>query len=319
MHNALNLKFVKNRETMLLLSIIIIGAVISVTASEFLQFKNISNILANNAMYGIMAIGMTLIIVTGNIDVSVGALFAVIGMVAGTFVNFADKIGITTPIVVFAVSIAAGMMLGFINGYLAAKIKLPAVIITLGTMSIMRGALLLVTKGAWVSTMPGWFTKIASVKLLGLYIPAYIWLVTAVIIFLILRYTMLGRNILAVGGNPVGAARIGISQETVYIFVFTAFGAIIGVGGTIYIACLGSAQPVAGMGYEMTLIAAVIIGGNSFFGGKASVLGTCLGVILLGVINNAMVLMRIPVYWQSFVTGLIIIIAIILSHKKGER
>jgi len=319
MLNPLKMSFVRNREMMLLLTIILLGLIISITSPEFLQFKNLSNILSNSAIYGIMAIGMTLIIVTGNIDVSVGALFAVIGMVAGTFVNFADKIGITSPIIVFVVSIVVGIALGFINGYLVAKIKLPAVIVTLGTMSIMRGALLLVTKGAWISTMPKWFTKIASAKMLGLHIPTYIWFVIATIIFLTLKYTVLGRNILAFGGNPVGAIRIGISPETVYKVVFAVFGAIIGIGSTIYISCIGSAQPVAGMGYEMTLIAATIIGGNSFLGGKASVLGTCLGVILLGVINNALVLMRVPVYWQSFVTGLIIIIAIILSHKKDKR
>ncbi len=310
------LDWAKKREALLLLTIIVLGIIISNQSPEFLHAKNLANILANNAMYGIMAIGMTLIIVTGNIDVSVGAQFAVIGIITGTFANFADKIGISTPAVVFAVSMIIGMVLGLINGYLVAKIKLPAVIITLGTMSIMRGSLLLVTNGSWVATMPKWFTIIASVKIWGLHIPTYIWLVTAIISFLILQYTVLGRNVLAVGGNPVAATRVGINQDTVYKFVFAAFGAIIGIGSTIYIAQLGSAQPVAGMGYEMTLIAAAILGGNSFYGGKASLLGTCLGVILLGEVNNALVLMRISVYWQSFVTGLIIIIAIIFSNKK---
>lgn len=308
----------RKRETALLFTIIILSSFIFINAPEFLQFKNIANIFVNNAMYGIMAIGMTLIMVTGNIDVSVGAQFAVLGMLAGTFANFADKIGLTTPIAVFAVSMVMGMVLGFINGALVVKIKLPAIIITLGTMSIMRGTLLLVTEGAWVAEMPSWFTRIAREKLWGIHLPTYIWLSTAILVIIILRYTIIGREILALGGNPVGALRIGISQEKIYRLVFAVFGVTVGIGSTIYAAQLGSAQPVAGMGYEMTLIAAPIIGGNSFLGGKASIAGTCLGVLLLGIINNAMVLMRIPVYWQSFVTGLIIIIAIILASKQDE-
>jgi ribose/xylose/arabinose/galactoside ABC-type transport system permease subunit len=304
------------RDLYLIFTIVILGLFISYNAPEFVQQKNLSNILGNNSVYGIMAIGMTLILVTGNIDISVGAVFAITGIIAASFANYADVVGITTPLPVFAVSMLAGAVLGFINGCLVAKIKLPAIIITLGNMSIMRGLLLLLTGGAWVSSMPGWLTTLARSKYLGLYASTYLWLFIALLIFILLKCTVLGRNILAVGGNPTAAQRIGINLKKVYIFIFSVFGALTGLASTIYIANLGCAQPVAGMGYELTLIAASIIGGASIFGGKASILGTCLGVILLGVIANAMVLAHIPVYWQSLVTGLVIILAILFSYRK---
>ncbi|MDD3269540.1 MAG: ABC transporter permease [Syntrophomonadaceae bacterium] len=304
------------RDLHLILIIVILGFFISYNAPEFIQVRNLSNILGNNSVYGIMAIGMTLILVTGNIDISVGAVFAITGMTAASFANYADAAGITTPFLVFAVSMLAGAALGFINGYLVAKIKLPAIIITLGNMSIMRGLLLLLTQGAWVSGMPEWLTVLARTKYLGLYASTYLWLFTALFVFALLKFTVLGRGILAVGGNSTGAQRIGINQKMVYIFVFSVFGALTGLASTIYIANLGSAQPVAGMGYELTLIAASIIGGTSIFGGKASILGTCLGVILLGIIANAMVLALVPVYWQSLVTGLVIILAILFSYRE---
>jgi ribose transport system permease protein len=316
MNKALLGRYIRKREVSLLLTIIVLGTVIAISAPEFLQPANLLNILVNNSMYGIMAVGMTLVLVTGNIDISVGAQFAVIGVISATFANFAGNIGLATPVAVLMVSIILGMMLGFANGYLVAKIKLPAVIITLGTMSIMRGILLMVTKGSWVGSLPGWFTGIASEKFLGVHVLIYLWLLVAVLIALLLRYTVLGRNILALGGNPTAALRIGINRERVYQFVFAAFGATVGIASTVYIAQLGSAQPTAGTGYEFTVVGATVIGGNSLSGGKASVFGTCLGVLLLGIARNALVLMSIPVYWQSLVTGLILVIAIILSFKN---
>jgi ribose/xylose/arabinose/galactoside ABC-type transport system permease subunit len=318
MRNALLVKYIRKREISLLLTILVLGAVIAVSAPEFLQPGNLLNILVNNAMYGIMAVGMTLVLVTGNIDISVGAQFAVIGVIAATFANFAGSIGLATPLAVFVVAILLGTALGYINGFLASKIRLPAVILTLGTMSIMRGTLLITTKGSWV-TLPTWFTGIASQKFLGVHILIYLWLLVAALMVLLLRYTMLGRNILAMGGNPVAALRIGINREWIYRFVFAAFGATVGIASTIYIAQLGSAQPAAGTGYEFTVVGATVIGGNSLLGGKASVVGTCLGVLLLGIVRNAMVLMHIPVYWQSLVTGLILVLAILLSFKNETR
>jgi ribose transport system permease protein len=317
MTKAFLIKYLKKREVSLLLTIIVLGAVITISAPEFLQPGNLLNILVTNSMYGIMAIGMTLVLVTGNIDISVGAQFAVIGVIAGTFAKFAGNFGLATPIAVFFIAILVGIAMGFINGFLVSKIRLPAVILTLGTLSIMRGILLIITKGSWV-ILPTWFTGIASQKLLGIHILIYLWLIVAILIVLLLRFTVLGRNILAMGGNPVAALRIGINRERIYWFVFAAFGAMVGIASTIYIAQLGSAQPAAGNGYEFTIVGATVIGGNNLLGGKASVIGTCLGVLLLGIVRNAMVLMHIPVYWQGLVTGLILVIAILLSFKNEK-
>ena len=316
-----NLRLNKSGKRVLLLAalIIMMSIVAAMLSSEFLQPKNLINILANNAIYGIMGVGMTLVIITGSIDVSVGAQFAVIGMLVGAAANWLDAVGVHSVLLIFLFAALCGVVLGLFNGIMVAKLHLPAVIVTLATMSIFRGLLLFITDGAWIALLPRWYTTLASAKFLGIHLFVYLWFFLVLLMVLFIRYTKKGRQILALGGNPTAAMRLGIKPAAIYLFVFVLWGMIIGIASTVYVAQLGGVQPTAGIGYEMTLIAAVILGGNRLTGGRANFLGTVLGVILLGVLNNIMVLAQIPMYWQSLLTGMVLLLAIVFSCKEKNR
>ena len=300
----------QKRNLILILVIIVVGAVFQFTNPAFLRMSNVANIFSGYAVYGIMAVGMMLVISTGNIDVSVGAQLAVVSMVISTLV--ANSL-VNNAVVAIVVCIVTGLLLGLINGSLVALLKLPAIIVSLGTMNIMRGVMLLILGSSWISGLPAWFSAIARTMPFGLKFKstAYIWVLVTLLSYFIMNHTVLGRKVLAVGANPDGASRIGFSPTSVYVFAFAAMGVTSGLGALFYTANVGIAQPVAGTGYEMTLIAAVVIGGTSFSGGKVSVLGTFLGVLLLSMIESGMVISKVPVYWQEMVKGAVIILAIV--------
>ena len=304
----------RSRELLLMAIIILIGAIVSIRTPAFFSIINITSILYGNAIIGMMAIGMMIVITTANIDVSVGAQFAVCNMICAAFVKATDG---RYAILAVLLSMAVGCVLGLFNGLLVAKLNIPAIVVTLGTMNIMRGGIYYLTNGNWIDGLSGTFTKVASSRvLLNIPMAVYIWLFVAVITYVILYRTNIGRNILAVGGNLVAATRVGISKTGVYLFAFGYLGALVGLGGAVSAAKLKIAQPSNGIGYEMDLIAAAIIGGTEFSGGVASILGTVLGVLLLGVIDNGLVLAKVPVYWQDLATGAIIIIAVTTSALR---
>lgn len=307
------------RDMILLLVIVAISAIFQCTNSAFLRASNIANIFSGYAVYGIMAVGMMLVISTGNIDVSVGAQLAVVSMVVA---SLASKGIINNAFMAIVVSLACGLLLGLINGSLVALMKLPAIIVTLGTLNIMRGVLLLIIGSSWIPGLPAWFTAIArTMPLMSIGVrfkmTAYIWFLVAIMSYFLMHHMVLGRKVLAVGANPEGAARIGFKPASVYVFTFAVMGLTSGLAAVFYTANVGIAQPVAGNGYEMTLIAAVVIGGTSFSGGKVSVLGTFLGVLLLSIIESGMVISKVPVYWQELVKGAVIIVAIISAALEG--
>lgn len=302
------------RELLLFLVIIALSLIFGTINSAFLSVANLAGIISNNAVYGIMAIGMMFVISTGNIDVSVGAQLALISMLAAKLVTNGSH---SNALLLFC-CLLTGIVLGLINGSLVAYLKIPAIIVTLATLNIIRGGMLLIFGSSWVSGLPDWFTEAARLKPFGgeLKVTAYYWILICILAALLLYKSIIGRRIIAVGSNPEGARRIGFAPQTSYIWAFTIMGATSGLAAFLYTANVGIAQAVAGNGYEMTLIAAVVIGGTSFNGGKASIVGTFLGVLLLGIIENGLVTAHVPVYWQEFVTGVVIIAAIISSVIK---
>jgi len=303
----------KSRELLLIVVMLVIGLIVQ-TQSPFFSKLNLINVLYANAILGIMALGMMMVITTANIDISVGAMFAVCNMICAAFVK-ATGGEMVLPAVL--ISMAVGLVLGLFNGLLVAKLNIPAIVVTLGSMNIMRGGIYFLTDGAWVEGLSGTFTKLASSRvILKVPMAVWMWLLVAVITYFLLYRTRMGRNILAVGGNVTAAERVGISKTKTYLLAFGYLGALTGLAGAISAAKLKTAQPSNGIGYEMDLIAAVIIGGTQFTGGICSVLGTVLGVLLLGVIQNGLVLAKIPVYWQSLATGVIIIVAVASSGLR---
>jgi ribose/xylose/arabinose/galactoside ABC-type transport system permease subunit len=199
-----------------------------------------------------------------------------------------------------------------------AKLKLPAIIVTLGTLNIMRGALLLGIGSQWKSGMPAWFLAIARTQPFGLKfkITAYAWITACILTYFLIRYTIWGRRILAAGSNADASARIGFNPAFAYVMAFSYMGLMIGLGSLFYTANVGIAQPMSGMGYEMILISAAVIGGTPFSGGNISIAGTFLGVLLLGIIENGMIISKVPVYWQEMMRGIVIIAAIVFLAIK---
>lgn len=305
--------FQTRRNFVLLILITILVIIISLITPQFFTVKNLLNILNNNSIMGVLAIGMTIALSTGSIDVSIGAQFAMVTIAVSKFIIFLDGIGIQSVIIVLIGGMLIGICIGALNGLVIASIKLPAVIVTFGTLSMMRGLLFFVTNGSWITNLPKWYTSIASHRIIGIHLSTYLWMISMGIIFCFFRYTFWGKTILAYGNNREGAIRIGIHPDRMYLLAFSLYGSLIGIAGCLSVAQLGSAQPAAGGGYEMLLVAAAIIGGNKITGGLANVLGTCLGVITIGLINNAMIFMQVPLYYQHFATGLLILLSILSS------
>ena len=327
----------KTRELILITVIIAIGCIITLITPSFISQLNIVNMLYSNAVFGIMAMGMMLIITTGNIDVSVGAQYAVSGMIVALV---AKATAGEQPLLAILAGMGTGMVLGLINGLIVAKLKIPAIVVTLGTLNIMRGMLNLITSGNWIDGLTGSFSKFANQRLLkplnsmgivqtitggsgltlfALPLAVYFWIIVMIITYVFLYRMDMGRNILAVGGNKEAARRIGLSQTKEYLLAFGFMGMLAGLASAIAASKIKIAQPSNGTGYEMKLIAACVIGGTEFSGGVASVLGTLLGVLLLGIIDNGLVLTKVPAYWQELATGIIIILAVGSSVFKAKN
>lgn len=299
----------KSRELILLAVILVIGCIVSTTTPFFTKL-NIINILYGNAAYGIMAIGMMLVITTGNIDISVGPQMAATSVICGLFVV---ATGGKYPLLSVLIAMAVGLAVGLFNGTMVALLNIPAIVVTLGSMNIIRGVIYLVSNGEWVEGLTGSFVKIAGTKIIGIQAAIWVWALIIAITYFFLYRTKFGRDILAVGGNADAAMRVGISKIKVYLFAFGYLGTLVGLASAIQAAKVKSASPSNGAGTEMQLIAACVIGGTEFTGGISSIAGTTLGVILLGVIKNGLVLAKVPVYWQNLATGVIIILAVASS------
>lgn len=330
------LKLIKSkvRELILIAVIIVIGIVICQIQPNFISSLNITNILYSNAVFGIMAMGMMMVITTGNIDVSIGAQYAIAGMVVALV---AKATGGNYPLLAILAGMGVGLFLGLMNGLIVAKLKIPAIVVTLGTMNIMRGTLNLITSGNWIDGLSGAFSKFANLRslkavytllgkkglamLFNLPLAVYIWLIVMIVTYVLLYRTKFGRDVLAVGGNKEAAKRMGLSSTKAYLLSFGYMGMLAGLAASIAASKIKIAQPSNGTGYEMKLIAACVIGGTEFSGGVASILGTFLGVLLLGVIENGLVLTKVPTYWQELATGIIIILAVasgIFQSLKGS-
>ncbi|WP_054935331.1 ABC transporter permease [Moorella stamsii] len=316
---------VKSKETWILLMLIVLSVLIGTRSNVFFRPDNLLDLLKNNAVLGIMALGMTLVIITGGIDVSVGAVVAILTVIIGKFmVTFGGNLLLT-----FLVAITGGIIIGILNGTLIALAHIPAIVVTLGTMSIINGLMLYYTNGTWINNIPAWFIDfgrinilkfpIASGDMVGIPIQIVIFLVMALLTWALLKYTLIGRSVYAVGGNPVSAKRVGINIERTLIFVYAYMGFLAGVAAVVHTSIMRQVDPNAFLGFELQVIAAVVVGGANIMGGSGSVLGTLLGVLFLAVLNNGLILTHIPTFWQKIIVGLIIIFAVSFDVVQRRR
>ena len=310
------------REAVIAAVILLLAVVVSAISPSFLSPTNLLNVLSGNVVLAVLALGMAVVLVPAHIDVSVGAQLALVSVLVGNLtIAVGGQSGLVNPFSMLLLGILIGAGVGVINGFFVAVVELPAIIVTLGITSILRGVLFSTTSGSWSSGVPTWMTDLQVQGPLGIPWVLVILAVTALAIWALMHRTLAGRNVMAVGGNREAALRFGVKTRWVDFGVFVVMGAMSGLAGVLYLAKMGSAQPGAAVGIEMSAIAAAILGGASVLGGRIHVAGTLLGVLLLGVIENALVLSGVPVYWQSLVSGLIVVTAITAAvvQDKSRR
>jgi ribose transport system permease protein len=306
------------------LALAIMVAVLAVTTPTFLTVDNGLNVLRQICANVCLSIGMTVVILSGGIDLSVGAVLALAGAVAAGLLKNGVSIPGTDVLIEFTTSgaMAAGLLIGTLlgafNGLAITIFKLPPFVATLGMLSIARGLTMLWTGGFPVTRLGASFDFIGSGRWLG--VPLPIWISGALVaLFMgLMKRTRLGRHVYAVGGNERAATLSGLNVRRVKLLVYTLGGAMSGVAGLLVTARLDSATPNAGTGYELDSIAAVVIGGTSLNGGRGTLMGTVLGCLIIGVLNNGLVLLEVSPFWQQVIKGLVILIAVAMD-KMGAQ
>ena len=278
----------------------------------FFNPLNIINVIRQVSIIGVMAVGMTLVILLGLIDLSVGSIVAFAGIIAAGFqVKWGGSLFLS---LVIPLLIGAGI--GFFNGYVSTKGEIHPFIVTLGSMSIFRGATLLVAKGKPISGMSPAFRFIGAGMIGPIPFPVILFLGCVIIVGIMLKRTVFGRYIYAIGGNREAALLSGIMVDRVKILTYTILGTLSGLSALILTSRLNSGELVAGQGYELDVIASVVIGGTSMMGGEGGVYGTLIGALLIGVISNGLNLLGVQPYWQLMVKGTIIILAVLMDRMK---
>lgn len=310
-----------------LLALLVLVVALSLLSDRFLTAENGWNVLRQISVNLCLSIGLTLVILSGGIDLSVGAVLALAGAVSATLLKngidvppLAIHLDFTTSGALLA-AIAVGVVAGFTNGLVVTRLLLPPFVATLAMMSIARGFTMLWTGGLPVTGLPSGFGFIGTGAWAGVPMPVWIVLVLAAVTLLVAHRTPFGRHLYAVGGSERAARLSGLRVDRIKVAVYVAGGALSGIAGVLVTARLDSAQPNAGIGYELDAIAAVVIGGTSLSGGRGSVGGTVLGCLLIGVLNNGLTLLDVSPFWQQVIKGLVTLIAVALDRfgSRNER
>jgi ribose/xylose/arabinose/galactoside ABC-type transport system permease subunit len=292
----------------------IICLIISFISPQFLTVSNWTIIITQVSINALLAFGVTFVIITGGIVLSLGSIVAVAGVSAAMLAH-PDSYPVLVP--VFA-GLLAGLLIGAFNGFIITKSKIAPFIVTLGTMTIGRGLALILSNGRPVSNLSESFVFIGSGKIMGIPVLIVILILMFILCSVILNKTILGRYIYAVGGNEQAARASGINVTQVKMAVYSISGLLAGLAGILLTSRITTGQPNAGAGFELDAIAAVVIGGTSTTGGKGSMAGTLIGVLLIGVINNSLDLLNVTSYYQQVVMGLIIIGAVVLDSLNQK-
>jgi inositol transport system permease protein len=317
------IEILKKYGIVFVLIIMVIG--ISILSPRFLTPNNIFNVLTQSAIFGIMALGMTLIITSKGIDLSVGSVLALTGVVAASFGQSAMAtnkyfagLGEMPLIVPVLAAILLGAFLGSINGGLISYTGIPPFIATLGMMTVARGFALIYTGGSPISNLTPSFTRLGG-RIGVLPIPVIIYLIAVVITWILLNNTQFGKNIYAIGGNVKAAEVSGVNVKKNLIMIYAYGGMLAGLAAIVFAGRVGSVHPGAATGYELTAIAATTIGGTSHAGGIGTIWGAVVGALVLGVMRNGLTLLGVDAYWQQIVEGLIIIVAVIIDMRKNAK
>lgn len=286
---------------------------LSLITDRFLTFRNLLNVAEQASLISIVGIGMTMVILMGEIDLSVGSIVALSGVVTGGSLSG----GLGLPISLL-IGLGAGLGLGLVNGIITVYGEIPSFIVTLGMLSVAKGLTLLYTGGKPVWGFGDVFKFIGGGKLFGIPLPVIIAACLYMLALVILNFTQIGRYIYAIGGNQRAVRLAGVKVERLKMVVFGVSGFFAAISGIILASRLASAQPTAGSGWELDAIAAVVLGGTSLYGGEGQLAGTLVGALIFSVINNGMILTGIPTFFQYVVKGGIIILALLLDKKLRQ-
>lgn len=293
------------------LPLLIIIVLLSIFTDSFLSATNILQVLRQSAVYAAMATGMTFVIITGGIDLSVGSILAFSCSLSAFAINNTGS-----AILAILISLLSGAAVGLFNGIIVAFVKIPAFIMTLGSMYIFRGSVMYITGSKSVSIKNAVYKFIGQESLLGIPTPIVVFIFVGIIAIIILRYTSFGRYIYAIGSNIETARLSGVRVERTIVLTYVISGIMVGLAAVIYLGRLGTAQPTAGVGYEMEAIAAVIIGGTSIAGGSGGIFGTMIGAVMVSVIRNGLVLIGVQSYGTQIVIGIVLVCVVSLDITR---
>ncbi len=295
--------------------LILISVGLSIASESFLTFRNIVTILLQISVIGIIAVGQTFVMITAGIDLSVGGIVGLAGVVSALLMT-----GFGVPVwLAIVAGVGVGVVMGMVNGLLVTSTKLPPFIATLGTMSVTRGLALVLTGGVAVYNLPAAFEWFGGGRWASIPVPVYILAVVAVIFSVVLLKTRVGRYIYAIGSNVEAARMSGINVSRQLLKVYTICGGLAALAGVILSSRIMTGQPTAGLSYELDAIAACVIGGTSLFGGVGTIVGSVTGAALMGLIRNGCNLLNISAFWQQIVIGVIIWIAVAWDQYQRRR
>ncbi|CAM5200316.1 Autoinducer 2 import system permease protein LsrC [Ureibacillus acetophenoni] len=307
------LKLFQIRELSIILLIVLFSLFVGSLNIEFLTGKSILVMLSGSIILLVLAVGQSFVLLTANIDVSVGSIMGLSAAVGGTLLVNGSNL-----FVVLISVICVGALCGLINGIGVAQLKIPAIIMTLGMLGILRGIMLIFTEGMWIEAIPTYFKMYAVTDFLGLPYPVWIGIFICLIAYLFLNKTKFGSYFYAVGDNLDGAKLVGLPVKTVSILAFVFSGISAAIAALIFIMNIGFVPNQTGSGIELQVIAAAVLGGVSLTGGAGTVIGAALGAICFTIINNSLVYMKIPAYWNGAISGLLLL-AIVIADTKFQK
>lgn len=307
------------REIFTIILLVVEIIIFSVISPNFLTTNNLETVLRNSTDLAVVSIGMTIVMILGGIDISVGSAMGVVAIVVGWLLEAG-----VFPLLIVLVAILAGTTIGFLNGILVTKAKIPAIITTLGTSSILRALIFGMLGGmrGWLTGLQPIFSFFTRGHLLGIPIPIFLLGIIYLLFWYIMTNTSVGRHIYAVGNSEEAAKLAGISTDRIVLLSFSILGALVGFTALIYVGRLASVEITVGQDLPLSAIAATVIGGTSVKGGKGSVVGTLAGVLFIAIMKNGVVLLGIPSLWEKAVVGFLIIISVIIDlliNKRLER
>lgn len=316
-------KLFVRKEFTILLIILLLSVLVTIINPSFLSLSNFVDVAKGNVVYGVMAFGMLLVLISGGIDLSIPGNITMCSVLFGIML-----MQTTWPFeLMIVLTIVAGAALGAVNGLLINYLKLPPFVATLGVNSILMGLVLYFTKGNMITGLPKWFQdfgmrKILEIGSFSIPIQVVLYLLALLLTYFILRHTVLGRGVYAVGGNLVNARRVGYNVDWINIFIYIFSGAMVGLSAVVNTSVVQGVNPNTYVGIDMTVISIAVIGGASTMGGVGSVLGTFLGTLLMGLLQNGLIMAKIPTFYQKIIMGAVILAAVtadILSRKREKE